>query len=128
MAAGRSCDLGVRAAQGVRFHDGAPFTAEDVLFSLERARAEPSQYADYFADISDARAVDPNTIHIATRAPDALLPDQLRKLFIMSKAWAEEHGVSRTADFRRAEETYPTHHANGTGPFILEAFAPRGRS
>ncbi|MDF2781417.1 MAG: transporter substrate-binding protein [Geminicoccaceae bacterium] len=112
--------------QGVRFHDGAPFTAEDVLFSLERARAEHSQYADYFADISDARAVDRYTIRITTRAPDALLPDRLRKLFIMSKAWAEEHGVTRTADFEAGEETYATHHANGTGPFILEAFAPRG--
>ena len=113
--------------QGVRFHDGALFTAEDVVFSLERARTEPSQYASFFADISDVRAVDANTVRIATRAPDALLPDRLRKLFIMSKGWAEDYGVSRAADFKLAEETYATHHANGTGPFILEAFAPGGR-
>jgi peptide/nickel transport system substrate-binding protein len=113
--------------QGVRFHDGAPFTAEDVVFSLERARTEPSQYASLFADISEVRAVDANIVRIATRAPDALLPDRLRKLFIMSKGWAEDHGVSRAADFKLAEETYATHHANGTGPFILEAFAPGGR-
>lgn len=112
--------------QGVRFHDGAPFTAEDVVFSLKRARAEHSQYADYFADISDVRAIDAHTVRITTRAPDALLPDRLRKLFIMSKAWAEEHGVTRTADFEAGEQTYATHHANGTGPFILETFEPRG--
>ena len=45
----------------------------------------------------------------------------------MSKAWAEEHGVTRAADFKAGEETYATRHANGTGPFILEAFEPGGR-
>jgi peptide/nickel transport system substrate-binding protein len=111
--------------QGVRFHNGAQFTADDVAFSIERARSE--QYAGYFADISDVRAVDAYTVRITTRAPDALLPDRLRKLFIMSKAWAEQHGVTRAADFKSAEETYATHHANGTGPFILEAFERGGR-
>ena len=111
--------------QGVRFHDGAPFTAEDVVFSIERGRSE--QYAGYFADISDVRGIDAHTVRITTRAPDALLPDRLRKLFIMSKAWAEQHGVTRAADFKSAEETYATRHANGTGPFILEAFEPGGR-
>jgi peptide/nickel transport system substrate-binding protein len=72
--------------QGVRFHDGSSFTAEDVVFSLERARAEHSQYADYFAAISDVRASDAYMVRITTRAPDALLPDRLRKLFIISKA------------------------------------------
>jgi peptide/nickel transport system substrate-binding protein len=113
--------------EGVRFHAGAPFTAADVVFSLERARTAPSQYASFLADISDFRAVDAHTILIATRAPDALLPDRLRKLFIMSKAWAEEHGVTRAADFKVGEETYATRHANGTGPFIIEAFEPGGR-
>jgi peptide/nickel transport system substrate-binding protein len=113
--------------QRVRFHDGATFTAEDVVFSLERARVEHSELADYFADISDVRAINAHTVQITTRAPDALLPDRLRKLFIMSKAWAESHGASRTADFKAGEETYATRHANGTGPFILEAFEPGGR-
>ena len=81
----------------------------------------------FFADISDIRAVDAYTVRITTRTPDVLLPDRLRKLFIMSKAWAEKHGVTRAADFNAAQETYATRHANGTGPFILEAFEPGGR-
>ena len=45
----------------------------------------------------------------------------------MSKAWAEQHGVTTPADFIGArEETYATRHANGTGPFMLESFEPRG--
>jgi peptide/nickel transport system substrate-binding protein len=113
--------------EGVRFHDGAPFTAEDVVFSIERARSEPSQFAGEFADISDVRSLDAHTVRITTRAPDALLPDRLRLLFIMLKAWADEHGVTRVPDFKAGEETYATHHANGTGPFILEAFEPGRR-
>jgi len=113
--------------EGVRFHDGAPFTAEDVVFSLERARSEPSQFAGEFSEISDVRAVDAHTVRITTRAPDALLPDRLRLLFIMSKAWAEQHDAVRAPDFKAGEETYATRHANGTGPFILEAFEPGGR-
>jgi peptide/nickel transport system substrate-binding protein len=113
--------------QGVRFHDGAPLTAEDVVFSLEHARTEPSQFASFFADISEVRAVNAYTVRIASRAPDALLPDRLRKLFIMSKRWAEDHGVTRATDFKSGQETYATHHANGTGPFILETFEPGGR-
>ena len=45
----------------------------------------------------------------------------------MSKAWAEQHGVTTPADYNRArEETYASRHANGTGPFMVEAFEPRG--
>ena len=45
----------------------------------------------------------------------------------MSKAWAEQHGVTIPADFNGArEETYASRHANGTGPFVLEEFEPHG--
>jgi peptide/nickel transport system substrate-binding protein len=71
--------------------------------------------------------VDAHTVRITTRTPDALLPDRLRLLFIMSKVWAEGHGVIRAADFNAGEETFATRRANGTGPFILEAFEPGGR-
>ena len=45
----------------------------------------------------------------------------------MSKAWAQAHDVTKPADFVGArEETYASRHANGTGPFVLESFEPRG--
>ena len=45
----------------------------------------------------------------------------------MSKAWAEQHGVTKPADYIGArEETYASRHANGTGPFMLQSFEPRG--
>jgi peptide/nickel transport system substrate-binding protein len=51
---------------------------------------------------------------------------ELRSAMIMSKTWAEAHGVTAPADFRAGEHTYATEHANGTGPFILEEFEPDG--
>lgn len=114
--------------QGVRFHDGTPFTAEDVVFSLERARAATSQMASYVADVVEAQAVDSHTVHITTKVPAPALPMELRSLvMIMPKTWSEAHDVTVPADFGAGERTYATEHANGTGPFILEEFEPDGR-
>lgn len=114
--------------EGVRFHDGTPFTAEDVVFSLERARAETSQMAPYVANVLEAHAMDNHTVHITTKVPAPALPMELRSLvMIMSKTWAEAHEVTVPADFGAGEQTYATRQANGTGPFILEEFEPDGR-
>jgi peptide/nickel transport system substrate-binding protein len=109
----------------VTFHDGTPFTAGDAVFSIERARAETSDLPTL--GIATVEAVDDRTVRITTAAPDPSLWLRLADVAIMSKAWAREHGVERPADFYRArEETYASRHANGTGPFMVEAFEPRG--
>ncbi len=114
--------------EDVRFHDGTPFTAEDVVFSLERARADTSQMASYVANVLEARALDRHTVRITTKVPAPALPMELRSLpMILSKTWAQAHGVTAPADFGAGERTYATRHANGTGPFMLEEFEPDGR-
>jgi peptide/nickel transport system substrate-binding protein len=111
----------------VNFHDGTPFTAADVVFSIERARAETSDFRAYVDGIAAVEAIDDHTVRFTTAAPDPALWLKLAEVAIMSKAWAERHGVTVPADFNRArEETYASRHANGTGPFMLEAFEPRG--
>jgi peptide/nickel transport system substrate-binding protein len=111
----------------VRFHDGAPFTATDVVFSMERAHATTSDYKPYVDGISTVEAIDDYTVRIITAAPDPSLWLKLAEVAIMSKAWAEQHGVTKPADYKGAgEETYASRHANGTGPFMLETFEPRG--
>jgi peptide/nickel transport system substrate-binding protein len=113
---------------GVRFHDGTPFTAEDVVFSIERARAETSDFRSYVDGITAVEVIDDHTVHITTTGPDPSLWLKLAEVAIMSKAWAEQHGVMTPADNNRArEETYSPRHANGTGPFMLEEFEPHGR-
>jgi peptide/nickel transport system substrate-binding protein len=111
----------------VRFHDGTPFTAEDVVFSIERAGAKASDFQLRVDNIAAVEVIDDHTVRITTRGPDPSLWLKLADVSIMSKAWAQAHGVTEPADFVAArEETYASRHANGTGPFVLESFEPRG--
>jgi peptide/nickel transport system substrate-binding protein len=59
---------------GVKFHDGTDFTAEDVKFSLDRARAENSTNATkgIFAGINSVEAVDPTTVKVTLKNPEGL--------------------------------------------------------
>jgi peptide/nickel transport system substrate-binding protein len=112
--------------ENVRFHDGTPFTAADVVFSIRRAQAETSAEKDTLEKIVGVEATDPLTVRVTTRLPAALLWYDLSYVRIMSKAWAERHGVRRPADPDKQEQTYALDRANGTGPFILERFAKDG--
>src|SRR3954454_13344669 len=58
-----------RLREGVRFHDGSPLTAEDVVFSLERARTPPSQYQEFLAGVEAIAAVDDHTVRLRTASP-----------------------------------------------------------
>lgn len=109
---------------GVTFHDGAPFTADDAVFSIERALAPPSQRSFQLKGVKAARKIDDLTLEIQLEAPDAVLPDKLQQLAIVSKAWCIKHGVERAQDFNGKQETYAVRNANGTGPFRLERFEP----
>jgi peptide/nickel transport system substrate-binding protein len=67
-------------------------------------------------------------VRITTAAPDPSLWLKLSDVAIVSRTWAERHGVTTPADYNRArEENYASRHANGTGPFTVETFEPRGR-
>ena len=113
---------------GVVFHDGSPMTADDVVFSLERAFAPPSQRAFHLKGVTAFRKVDALTVDIVLEAPDAVLPDKLQYVGIMSKAWADKHGVQRAQDFNAKQETFAVRNANGTGPFELARYEPDART
>jgi peptide/nickel transport system substrate-binding protein len=109
--------------QGVRFHDGAPFTAEDVVFSLNRVLSKTSDYRENVSSIAALEAVDDHTVRITTATPNPILPHQLNDIFMMSKSWAEQHDALLPAVYGE-KLTYGENHANGTGPFKLESFEP----
>jgi len=104
---------------GVRFHDGTPFTADDVVFSVQRALSDTSNFKPYLAGVKEARKVDDLTVEIVTTGPAPVLIPQLTEVRIMSKAWCTKHNVTKPQDFKNKEETFATRNANGTGPFIL---------
>lgn len=108
--------------EGVRFHDGAPFTADDAVFSVTRALAKTSQRANQMRGITGARKLDAKTIEITTAAPDAALPDKLWLVAMMSKPWCEQHKVELPQDYNGKQETHAVRHTNGTGPFVLERY------
>jgi peptide/nickel transport system substrate-binding protein len=105
---------------GVLFHDGSTFSADDAVFSIERALAAPSQRAFQLKGATGAKKIDSLSFDIELSAPDAVLPEKLVGLPMMSKAWSLKHGVEKSQDFNGKQETHAVRHANGTGPFMLE--------
>jgi peptide/nickel transport system substrate-binding protein len=92
---------------GVSFHDGSSFDAEDVKFSLDRARADDSANAQkaLFAGISEVTVVDPQTVQIALSAPNGNFPFNL--------AWGD--AVIVAPESAETNATNPV----GTGPFTF---------
>jgi peptide/nickel transport system substrate-binding protein len=109
---------------GVTFHEGQPFTADDVVFSYNRARGEGSDMRSLFASVAEVRKLDEFTVELVTALPDPILPDKLAIVGIMSRAWAEAHDAMHPADLNKKEENYATRHADGTGPFKLGSREP----
>jgi peptide/nickel transport system substrate-binding protein len=108
----------------VKFHDGTPFTADDVVFSLERAKAPTSQLSAYAAALGVARKIDALTVEFTLPQPNPIFLQHLDVIFIMSKAWSEKHKVTKPLSFKDQEETYASLHANGTGPYMLTGRQP----
>lgn len=100
--------------EGVKFQDGSSFTAEDVLFSYERASAEESDTRSWFAPVSEVKMVNLYTIDIMTSAPNPIFPDSIANWMIMDSGWAEENGATRPD---KENGNFATLNANGTGAF-----------
>ena len=109
---------------GVKFHNGDDFTADDVVFSFQRALAPTSDYKGYLANTKEIVKVDDLTVQIKTNGPNPLVADNLTSVFIMSKKWAEAHNATKPQDFKNKEENFAVRNANGTGPFTLVTREP----
>lgn len=114
--------------KGVKFHDGADFTAEDVVFSFERAKQPNSDMKELIGSITEVRAIDDHTVEIVTDGPNPILPSNLTNLFIMDKGWTEANNTVKVQDFEGGEITYATTNANGTGPYVLKSREPDVRT
>lgn len=109
---------------GVKFHGGEDFTASDVVFSVNRAKAESSDFKEQVSSIVSVEAIDDLTVHIKTDGPNPILPNELTSLFMIDEGWATENNVVAPQDYAAAEETFAVRNTNGTGPFKLESRAP----
>ena len=114
--------------KGVSFHDGSPFTADDVVFSFKRAAGEGSDMKSYVSSFKEVRRIDNFTVEIETIAPFPILPDVISLVFMMNKKWCEENKATLPVDRRKGIENVASFKANGTGPFRLKERQPSTRT
>ncbi|MBX9701571.1 MAG: ABC transporter substrate-binding protein [Acetobacteraceae bacterium] len=112
----------------VRFTDGTPFTADDVVFSVQRVRGPGSNLNAVLATVKEVRKIDDMTVEFETAEPDPILHRKLATFSIMSRAWAERNNATRPADLTTREENFATRNAMGTGPFRLVSREPDRRT
>ncbi len=101
--------------RGIRFHDGSPFTAKDVIFSINRMRTDKnSLQGANFKDVVEMEAPDDATVVFVLKQPNAVFLDRVQNRFILSKAAADKYGDQM--DQRPA----------GTGPYKFVSFQRGG--
>jgi peptide/nickel transport system substrate-binding protein len=104
---------------GVTFHDGSAFAADDVIFSMDRALSESSNFKHVLASVESYSAVDDMTVEIVTKAPNPILLNDLLDLMILDKQWAEANGAVEPINLQAEEKAYSATNANGTGPYSV---------
>jgi len=109
---------------GVRFHDGTPLTADDVVFSVNRAKHPASTFSVYANALGTPVALDAQTVEFRLERVNPIFLQHVDSVSIMSRAWAERHRVLRPLDFKNKEESHASFHANGTGPYMLVSRQP----
>jgi peptide/nickel transport system substrate-binding protein len=107
---------------GVKFHDGTPFTADDVVFSFNRARESTVTFRLYSTQSGIAKKIDDLTVEFTTAVPNPVMLDTITNIMIMSKAWCEKNGVVKPLDYTKKQESFATRNAMGTGPYRLVAW------
>jgi peptide/nickel transport system substrate-binding protein len=67
----------VHLRRGVQFQDGTPFTADDVVFSFERARVSDSTFKLYANQAGIPRKIDDHTVEFTTPVPNPIMAESL---------------------------------------------------
>jgi peptide/nickel transport system substrate-binding protein len=108
----------------VKFHDGSPFTAEDVVFSAERVLHPLSNLKSSVQGVAQAKRVDDLTVDLVMSEPNPVLLLHLVNFRIMSKAWSTKNNALTPQNYKDKEDTVASRSANGTGPFMLVSRQP----
>ena len=125
---------------GVKFHDGSEFTADAVVWNVEKVLKQDAPHFDAsqvgvtasrMPNLRSARKIDAMTVELTTAAPDALLPINLTNLFMASPAhWQKLYDAASATDPKeKAKQAWDafSRNASGTGPWKMDKFVPRER-
>ena len=107
--------------EGVKWHDGSPFTADDVVFTYQRARNvpnSPASFLQFLKHVAKTTAVDDHTLVIETDQPDPILLNEILNVWIVSRKNGTD---ATTADYNSGKA------AIGTGPYREVEWVPGDR-
>ncbi|MDD7911795.1 ABC transporter substrate-binding protein [Pseudovibrio exalbescens] len=114
--------------EGVKFHNGNDFTAEDVAFSAERVRSEGSDVTTRLAPDVKVEIVDDYTVDFVLSAPNPILHSEWGTWLIMDKEWTEANDAVKVTSASDTSPNYASLNANGTGPFKITSHEPGVRT
>lgn len=110
--------------RNVKFHNGDPFTADDVVFSATRVRANGSNFLTNVPADAKFVKVDDYTVDVTLSSPNPILISQWDTWYIMDRKWSEEHNATAPTPASATTPSYASLNENGTGPFFIESHQP----
>jgi peptide/nickel transport system substrate-binding protein len=110
--------------KNVKFQNGDPFTADDVVFSAERVRAKGSNLPTRLPSDAKVVKVDDHTVDFILTSPNPILNSQWDTWYIMDKKWAEANNSVAPTPVAATSPSFASLNANGTGAFIVESHQP----
>jgi len=113
--------------KNVKFHDGSPFTADDVIFSYHRILQPQGTMQIYVQGVKEVKKIDDHTIDLILSGPNPVLLKNLVDFRIMSKAWSAKNKSENVQNYKEKEETYASRNTNGTGPYMIKLWEPDKR-
>ncbi len=108
--------------KGVKFHDGSPLTADDVVYSFARITQPQGTMQIYAVGIKEAKKVDDSTVDLILNAPTPVLLRNIIDVRIMSKAWTIANKSEKVRDPKAKEETFAARNTNGTGAYMAKSW------
>lgn len=122
----------VKLRKGVKFHDGTPFTAADVVFTYKRiphVPNSPSAFTKFGKTFASIEAVDDYTLRIKTKGRQPLTPNNLAQVSIISKETVEDYYAANPSIAKDVLSIDSSHFnsgklAVGTGPYTLTSWKP----
>ena len=118
----------MKLRSNVKFHDGSVFRAEDVVFSVNRAKDPASAIRAYAVALGEPKALDATTIEFNLAQFNPIFLEHLSLVQIMNKAWSEKNNAAKPQDFKNKEDKFTATNANGTGPYMLVSRQPDVRT
>ena len=110
--------------QGVTFHDGAAFTADDVVASFRRNADPDSPLRGNMPLFKDVRKIDDHTVEVDVSSGSALFLNDITNIFMFDEDWLKDNDALKPTNYGSGTEGFATTHAMGTGPFMLESRKP----